>query len=268
MEQKLREIRIVVGIFLLLMTAITIFRLPAQLANAGKTSIGPAIAARLDPTLATANTALANLGAASASLKSLVDTVSKDYYDPANPEQGFYWDIENALSTSDATSRKTYDVVSDLDAALRGGKDSAGLDQPGLVPNANALLVTLNGSVAGLSRDMTALTQDAGGVLSPLRAELLEVQNLTNLISAEIMIGGDANKAIANTNLAVARLDNLLGDPSIPAILSSSARTSQSLSETAASLDAVTRPWRKKIGQLQLILKELANFIKLTYPLP
>lgn len=250
-EPVLRELRIVMCIILI--GAIT-----------WKVVNPPVI---IGPTMLKLNSLLDKLGGTANSANQFVETISNDYYDPKNPEEGFYWDIDAALQNSTASSRKTYDVLTDIDAAIIGGADSHGQPVSGVILAVNLLVANLGSAVKSLTGDFDRLTDSVDADLKPLGAAITSVQNLADQLTTEMKTGGDVSNTFAALNKAVDDLDKQLTNPDIARILANAGDTSGSLAESAKSLDAVTRPWRKKIGQLQLILKELASFIKFTYPL-
>src|ERR1039457_5964023 len=114
-EKRLRMLRIVTGAALLAVLSWQAWRIPAQ--------AGTAAASRIDPALKNLNGTLANINAATLAGKNLVEQAGKDYYDPNDPEAGFYWDIQQMIYNSTASSRQTEEFIEDLRANILGGRD-------------------------------------------------------------------------------------------------------------------------------------------------
>src|ERR1035441_6131358 len=115
-EKRLRMLRIVVGAALLAVLSWQAWRLPAL--------TGTAAASRIDPALKSLNGTLANINTATLVGKSLVEQAGKNYYDPKDPEAGFYWDIQQMIYNSTASSRQTEEFIEDLRANILGGRDN------------------------------------------------------------------------------------------------------------------------------------------------
>ena len=247
-EKLLRELRIVAGIGLIAVLTFQAIQLP-EVAKRG-----------LKPPLDALSSTLGNVNKTTLTMNDLASMVSKDYYDPDNPADGFYTEIRSDLAESRKASKEMNSTLVDLHVGLTGDK--------GLLPTANLLLVSLTGAVDGLKKDTDKITDQFGDVLGPLAGTMRNIQTLSQELSDELKTGGNVDKTFVALAQAVADLDTQIKDPSIAKILANSAKTTGSIAETAESLDEVTRPWRKKVGQLQMILKTLASFLKVTVPLP
>ena len=134
-EKWLRMLRIVAGAALLAVLSWQAWRIPAQ--------AGTAAASRIDPVLKNLNGTLANINAATLAGKNLVEQAGKDYYDPKDPEAGFYWDIQQMIYNSIASSRQTEEFIEDLRANILGGRDTRGVEHEGVIPAATGLLSSL-----------------------------------------------------------------------------------------------------------------------------
>ena len=256
-EGRLRMLRIVAGTVLLAVLAWQAVRIPAQ--------AGAAAAIRIDPAIRNLNGALTNVNAATLSGKNLVDTLSKDYYDPANPEAGFYWDVYSMLEASTVSSRSTEDLIVDLKASLVGGTDSNGIDHQGAIPAATSLLDSLKDTSDSFRTDLDKLTGSATAALDPLKTSLDNVAALSADLEKQIATGGDVAGTFHQLDLAVGNVNTLIEDPDIQKILASSADTSQHLAESAKSVDIAMRPWREKASQIKMILEKALGMIKLVY---
>ena len=180
-----------------------------------------------------------------------------------------YYDVKATVGTVATAARDSDDLIHDLRSSLVGGVDTQGKQRDGLIVQATLLLGDSRELVVSMRADLGKLTDSADGALKPLGTALDNIATLSATLNKEIQ--ADSPKVAVTVEAlgkSVADLDKIISDPDIQKILANSADTTKSISESAASLDAVTRPWRKKVGQLQLILKTLASFLKVTIPLP
>ena len=258
-EKRLRMLRIVTGAALLAVLSWQAWRLPAL--------TGTAAASRIDPALKNLNGTLANINAATLAGKNLVEQVGKDYYDPKDPEAGFYWDIQQMIYNSTASSRQTEEFVEDLRAAILGGRDTRGVEHEGVIPAATGLLDSLKDTSDHFRADLDKLSDSADGALKPLKATLENVAALSADLEKQMVAGGDVAGTFHQLDLAVGNVNTLLEDPSIQKILASSADTSQHLAASAESIDIAMRPWRKKASQIKTILEKALGMLKFVYQL-
>lgn len=261
-EKRLRMARIAASTVFLVILVIQAVRLP-QIAGS---AAGQATKAT-DPVLKKLDATLANVQATTTTGKNLVEMISKDYYDPNNPEGGLFWDLYSMLESSTAASRTTEETLEDLRAALIGGQDSRGVEHEGAIPAATELLNSLKTTSDGFRQDLGALTGVATDALQPLQATLDSVARFSDDLEQEMRTGGDVAGALAKLNQAVGDVNTLLENDDIQKILASSAETSQHLAASAESVDIALRPWRKKANQLKMLLQKAAGMIKLVYQL-
>jgi len=258
-EKRLRMLRIVTGAALLAVLSWQAWRLPAL--------TGTAAASRIDPALKNLNGTLANINAATLAGKNLVERAGKDYYDPKDPEAGFYWDIQQMIYNSTASSRQTEEFIEDLRANILGGRDTRGVEHEGAIPAATSLLDSLKTTSDSLRTDLDKLTDSASGALQPLKTSLENVATLSADLEKQMAAGGDVAGTFHQLDLAIGNVNTLLEDPNIQKILASSADTSDHLAESAKSVDIAMRPWRQKASQLRMILEKAMGMIKFVYAL-
>ena len=258
-EKWLRMLRIVAGAALLAVLSWQAWRIPAQ--------AGTAAASRIDPVLKNLNGTLANINAATLAGKNLVEQAGKDYYDPKDPEAGFYWDIQQMIYNSTASSRQTEEFIEDLRANILGGRDTRGVEHEGVIPAATGLLSSLKDTSNHFRVDLDKLSDSADGALKPLKSALENVAGLSADLEKQMAAGGDVAGTFHQLDLAVGNVNTLIEDPNIQKILANSADTSQHLAESAKSVDLAMRPWRERAHFLKTILLKAIGMVKFVYPL-
>jgi len=258
-EKRLRMFRIAAGTVLLAVLAWQAWRIPAQ--------AGAAAASRIDPALQNLNGTLANVNATTLAGKNLVEEFGKDYYDPDNPEAGFYWDVYSMLEASTVSSRSTEELIEDLRASLVGGKDADGIEHEGAIPAATGLLDSLKDTSDSFRADLDKLSNSADEALQPLKTSLDNVAALSADLEKQMAAGGDVAGAFHQLDLAVDNVNTLIEDPDIQKILASSAGTSEHLEASAESIDIALRPCRRKASQLKMVLEKAIGMIKFVYAL-
>ena len=258
-EKRLRMLRIVTGAALLAVLSWQAWRLPAL--------TGTAAASRTDPALKSLNGTLANINTATLVGKSLVEQAGKDYYDPKDPEAGFYWDIQQMIYNSTASSRQTEEFIEDLRANILGGRDTRGVEHEGVIPAATGLLSSLKDTSNHFRTDLDKLSDSADGALKPLKSALENVAGLSADLEKQMAAGGDVAGTFHQLDLAVGNVNTLIEDPNIQKILANSADTSQHLAESAKSVDLAMRPWRERAHFLKTILLKAIGMVKFVYPL-
>ena len=258
-EKRLRMLRIVTGAALLAVLSWQAWRLPAL--------TGTAAASRIDPALKNLNGRLANINAATLAGKNLVEQAGQDYYDPNDPEAGFYWDIQQMIYNSTASSRQAEEFVEDLRASILGGRDTRGVEHEGVMPAATGLLGSLTDTSNHFRADLDKLSDSADGALKPLKGALENVAGLSADLEKQMAAGGDVAGTFHQLDLAVGNVNTLLEDPSIQKILASSADTSQHLAASAESIDIAMRPFRKKASQIKMLLEKALGMMKFVYQL-
>ena len=256
-EKRLRMLRIVTGAALLAVLSWQAWRIPAQ--------AGTAAASRIDPVLKNLNGTLANINAATLAGKNLVEQAGKDYYDPKDPEAGFYWDIQQMIYNSTASSRQTEEFIEDLRANILGGRDTRGVEHEGVIPAATGLLSSLKDTSNHFRTDLDKLSDSADGALKPLKSALENVAGLSADLEKQMAAGGDVAGTFHQLDLAVGNVNTLIEDPNIQKILANSADTSQHLAESAKSVDLAMRPWRERAHFLKTILLKAIGMVKFVY---
>src|ERR1039458_6292073 len=123
--------------------------------------------------------------------KNLVEQVGKDYYDPKDPEAGFYWDIQQMIYNSTASSRQTEEFIEDLRANILGGRDTRGVEHEGVIPAATGLLSSLKDTSNHFRTDLDKLSDSADGALKPLKSALENVAGLSADLEKQMAAGGD-----------------------------------------------------------------------------
>jgi hypothetical protein len=219
-------------------------------------------------------TALDNVAGVSSTLRTTVDSISKDYYDPKNPEVGFYWDIKSMLETSTMASRTTEETLEDLRASILGGKDTRGTNHEGTIPIANNLLTSVNDIAVDARKDLNRLTdstdttlQALGQRLNPLAPMMANIEKLSADLERQMREGGNIDASLEALTKTIEDFDRLVADENVKKILASSAKTSEHLAGSAESVDIALRPWRKKASQLKMVLGKILGLIKISYTL-
>jgi ABC-type transporter Mla subunit MlaD len=168
-----------------------------------------------------------------------------------------YWDVKATIETVATTAKDTDDFVKDLH---RQTSDT--------LTEARGLLSDSRSLVTSMQSDMGRLTDSTDAALKPLATTLERIAQLSATLDTEAKRGGIAvNNVALELQSALDDLDNLITDPSIQKILTNSTDTSKYLAESAESIDTALRPWRKKAGQLKMIVEKALGLIKLTFPL-
>jgi hypothetical protein len=169
----------------------------------------------------------------------LLDEISKDYYDPANPEAGLYWELRAQGETATMASRSMVDFIQDLHAGLLGGLDSHGAAQSGTVPAATSLLASFQGVT---DRTAKYLDQLAGenSPLKPVAESLRNLAQITADLERQTRAGGNVDATLAAFAAAVERLDGLLAKPEVAAIIDNLEQTTKHANGTAANMDEAT----------------------------
>ncbi len=260
-DKRWRIVRNAAAALLFITLAWQSYRLPDKVANA----VGNATASRLDPMLANMNGALGNINASSGAAKTLIEMLQRDYYDPANPTAGWYWDVTAMIESSTTASRSSEEFVEDLRAAILGGKDTKGVMHEGVMPAVEGLLGSLKSTSDHLRDDLDRLTGDTSGALKPLKAALQNVANLTDDLDKQLKDGGGVAGTFRQLDLAVANVNVLLEDPNIQKILKDSSKITGSLADSAETLEIAVRPCREKANQLKLILGKLVGLVKFVH---
>ena len=226
-EARLRELRIIAGIMFL---GVLTYQL---------ISLSPLVKALMGSATATVTT-----------VKTLVDTVSSDYYDPKNPEQGFYWEIDDALQNSAIASRTTTEVLGHADKDLL---------------KVGTLLGSLNATVQELNIDIANLTDDAHNTLVPLKSTMGNIEVLTAELDAEMKDEGPLDSTVKEAYRSLQDLNKLLENEDIKRTLSNTADASKSFAGMAETGNDILLPLRKKANRVATILKFIAS--RFTIPL-
>jgi uncharacterized protein YoxC len=168
-----------------------------------------------------------------------------------------YYDEKATLQTVAVAAKDTDDFIRDLHRQT----NSVLLEAHGLLSDARTL-------TTGLRADIDRLTDSADADTKALDADLERIGKLTDDLDTELRSGAATAKQTAtDLQTALADLDKLLADPSLKAILASSADASEHLAGSAESVDLALRPWRKKAGQLKWVIEKALGLIKITVPM-
>lgn len=254
-EELLRKVRIAAGTVLILSITAQIWLLPYYSAK------------RMTP-------AINNVADMTAALKTFVETVNRDYYDPKNPEMGFYWDIYQMLHNSASSSRTTEEFIADLRIAVLGGKDTRGVVHPGVFPLVADMLVSLRQTSDELRSDLkeitTAATETVHGTATTvqiLNESLSHVSGISAELERQLREGGDIAGTFRELERAVGNFNTLVESEEVKTIMSESARTSHHFAESAKSVDIALQPWRKKASQLKMIMGKIVGLFRIVYKL-
>lgn len=122
--------------------------------------------------------------------------------------------------------------------------------------------------VTGMRSDVDRLTDSADTDARALDADLQRIGKLTEDLDGKLRSGAATAKQTAtDLQAALGDLDKLIADPNLKSILTTSAKTSEHLAESAESVDIALRPWRKKASQLKMIVEKALGLIKIVIPL-
>ncbi len=180
-----------------------------------------------------------------------------DYDDPNHPYDGLYYNLQNDFYNSQQASKHLDDMV------LATNKNLNGPD--GVFVNINALLKTADSTVKSITNDLDKLTTSTSEVLLPLRASLSNVDVLTKELAEELKSGGNIDQTVTKLNSNLDSVNVLLSDPNIALTIANGQSATASFASTAKTLDIVTLPYRKKVGQVKLILGKLLDAFKFTF---
>ena len=241
-EKILRQIRIVVGIVLLGVVTFKITTLPD-----------------VDITLTKLNTTIEKANSLLDSTHKFGSSLAKDYFDPDDPQGGFYRHIQDDFASSTRASRHLDDMVIATNENLNG--------KAGVFSNINTLLASTDTTIKSLSNDLNTLTTSTSDVLVPLKESLGNIDTLTKELSEEIAKGGAIDTTIAALNSNLDSINTLLSDPNIALTIANGQEITKSFASTAKTIDIVLMPYRKRVNQVQLLLKELWGAVKFTFPL-
>lgn len=264
LEKHLREARIVACIALIGVLIYQFATLP-NVAGRYVSDKVERVSARVSPVLDKVTSTITNVNTATNTAKDFVDEVSKDYYDPANDDQGLYWDIRNMIDRSSESSFATSRLITRLDNRLNGGADpETGVFVIGVLPAAASMLQALDATAAEARVSLISGEK----ALQPLQTALEHISRISAELEAELAKGGNVDLTFAELAKSVGDFDKLVDNEDIRKVLANTAATSKSLSGSAETLDIVMRPWRKKANQLKTILEKLAGMLKFVIPVP
>lgn len=217
------------------------------------------IASRAAITASKVDATLDNVQHTSQKVDALIGEFAGDWRDGEN---GLYWDVQASLDSETEAARSTAETVGDLHAALMGGKDTRGVEHPGIVPGAETLLADAHTSVVQLQGDLSTLSLQIGDALNPLRGILVNINNLTAQLDEQVKEGSPkVQETVDKLNMNLTDLDKLIANPDI-------AGTLKHVDSSAESIDAGLMPLRKKISLLKTLLLKALDFVRFTKPLP
>ncbi len=182
--------------------------------------------------------------------------VSMDYFDPDNPQDGFYRNMKDDFVNSSRASNNFNETILATNKNLNGPN--------GVFSNVNTLLVSVTTTVNSLSDDLNKLTTSTSDVLVPLKASLGNVDTLTKELSEELSKGGDIAQTVVKLNQGLDNVNILLSDPNVALTIANGQKASASLASSAETLNIVTLPYRKKVSQIKLALDKLFGVFKVT----
>jgi hypothetical protein len=255
-EKIFREFRIVCGALFLLVLTVQAVRLPDLVSKASPLK-------NLDAALIEAHGVVAEI-------RALTATISKDYWDPKDPESGLYWNIVAMLESSTAASRTSEEMIEDIRAALIGGKDTRGKEHAGVLPTTTegltSVVLTAETARNDLDRVAASLEKTAGAAtetLKPLRGALENIEKLSADLEVEMAAGGSVKHTVDGLARSVDDFDKLISNPDIARLLAGSAKTSEGLAGAAESIDVALRPWRKKAALLKTVIGKIIGIIRI-----
>lgn len=181
-----------------------------------------------------------------------------------------YFDLKANAETTAVVTRNTSELIGDLRAGLVGGTDSRGKKLNGVLPEVQGLVSDLRTQSTSLSRDLHELTGSLDEkTLEPLRQTLNNVASLTATLEEQVKTQSPGvSSTISSLNQTLVDLDKLVADPNIQRTLANVETATYHTGETIKTLDAATRPLRKKANQVVAVLKSLLSIFKVTLPIP
>lgn len=124
---------------------------------------------------------------------------------------------------------------------------------------------TAHASAAELQVGLGPLLTSTNEAVVQLTGSLSAVERLTDSVREQVESGGPVSvELLSSLSAAVNDFDKILASEDITSTLNSMAKGSSSLAEVGETLDQATRAWRKKAGQLKLLVTKALGLIKLT----